>query len=231
MKTMLIIKCGNTFPETKHYFGDFEDWIIARSGLPSNVFKVIDVAGGAQLKHPSEYVAAIITGSQANVDDNLPWLETLENWIVAARYCNIPILGICFGHQLIAKAFGGKVIRNPAGMLLGITNIHLSAEGKQNKLFKHTGSSFESFVHHAYIVDSLPQHAIVLAHNDQKVIYAFCIDKIYGIQFHPEFSTEIMQHYFDVLKIKGSKKTRLILKSSFKNDSIISNFVDNSLIL
>ncbi|MBN2805569.1 MAG: gamma-glutamyl-gamma-aminobutyrate hydrolase family protein [Prolixibacteraceae bacterium] len=231
MKTMLIIKCGETFPETKVTFGDFEDWIIARSGLPANVFKIVDVANGAQLKHPSEYVAAIITGSQANVDDDLPWIEPLENWILTARYSNVPILGICFGHQLIAKAFGGKVILNPAGMSLGIININVTEEGKNNKLFKQTGSNFESFVHHAYIVDSLPNLASILATNDQGVVYAFSFDKICGIQFHPEFSPEIMQHYFDLLKINNARKNRFILKSSFKNDSIISNFIDDSLIL
>jgi GMP synthase (glutamine-hydrolysing) len=229
MKTMLIIKCGETFPEIKSQFGDFEDWIISRSGLPANVFKIIDVANGAQLKHPSEYVAAIITGSQANVDDDLPWLEPLKNWILTARYSNLPILGICFGHQLIAKTFGGKVILNPAGLSLGIININVTEDGKNNNLFKQTGNSFESFVHHAYIVESLPSLANILARNDKGIIYAFSFDKICGIQFHPEFNSEIMQHYFDLLKIKDAKKIRLTLKSSFKNDSIISNFIDSCL--
>lgn len=231
MKTILIIKCGDTLPEIKANHGDFEDWIIARSGLPTNVFKIIDVARGAQLRHPSEYVAAIITGSQANVDDNLPWIAPLENWILTARYSNVPILGICFGHQLIAKAFGGKVSRNPAGMSIGIANIKVHDEGKKHFLFRQTGSNFESFVHHAYMVDSLPPLATPLASSEHDILYAFNIDKICGIQFHPEFNSEIMKQYFEVLQTKDAKKSRFQLKSSFKNNSIISNFIDSTLIL
>lgn len=231
MKTILIIKCGETFPEIKQKHGDFEEWIINRSNLPTNVFKVINLTAGEQLRHPSEYMAAIITGSQANVDQPLPWMEPLKKWIITARYSNVPVLGICFGHQIIAEALGGRVILNPAGQSVGIVKILLTMEGKKNDIYKNTGNSFESFVHHNYIVENLHSDAQVLATNEKQVIYSFKIGKMYGIQFHPEFTPEIMQHYHDILKTKDANKIRVNIKSSFKNDSIISNFLDLSLIL
>lgn len=229
MRNILIIKCGEPHPKIKDKYGNFEDWIIGQSNLPLTVFKISDVAEGAQLRHPSEYLAAIITGSSANVNQRLPWIKQLKDWIVTARYSNIPVLGICFGHQVIAEALGGSVAPNPSGQSLGIATIFLTPEGKRNSVLKNTGNSFESYVHHSYIVESLPADAQILARNDENTIEAFRVDKIYGIQFHAEYSPDILKQYLELAKTKDINKIRVQIKSSFKNQSIISNFLDETL--
>lgn len=229
MKNILIIKCGDTFPEIKEKYNDFEDWIINQSNLPQNVFKVFNVAEGHQLRHPSEYIAAIITGSHTNVNQRLPWITQLKNWITTARYSNIPVLGICFGHQIIAEALGGSAKQNSVGMIAGIENIKITKEGKLSPIFKNTGTSFESYALHGFSVTKLPLGAELLAKNTDGGIEAFKMDKMFGVQFHPEFTEELMKNYLQALKLEGNQNGKVKLKSSFKNQSIISNFLDLAL--
>lgn len=230
MKNILIIKCGETYPEIKTEYGDFEDWIIARSNLPTSVFKIYNIAEGQILRHPSEYISAIITGSHANVNQRHPWINQLKNWIVTAKYSNIPVLGVCFGHQIIAEALGGSAIQNPNGTMMGTTKIVLNKEGRFDSMFKNAGSSFETYSMHGFIVVKEPLGAKILANNDENsIIEAYRLDKIYGIQFHPEFTPEIMQEYIKIQKVKDSSKYKTKLKAEFKNQSIISNFLDISL--
>lgn len=229
MKSILIVKCGGTYPEIQEKHGDFDQWIIRQSNLPENVFKVFDVAEGDQLRHPSEYIAAIITGSHANVNQRLPWIPKLKDWIITARYSNVPVLGICFGHQIIAEALGGSAKQNPNGPIAGVENIEITTQGKNNPIFKNTGASFESFSYHGFNVVKIPFGAEILAKSRGGVIESFRIDKIYGIQFHPEFTSEIMHDFLLLEKNTELHRARVKLKSSFKNQSIVSNFLDLAL--
>ncbi|MDA3929822.1 MAG: gamma-glutamyl-gamma-aminobutyrate hydrolase family protein [Prolixibacteraceae bacterium] len=229
MKNILIIKCGSTHDSIKDNFGDFEDWIVNQSNLPKSVFKIFNVSEGDLLRHPSEYIAAIITGSHANVNQRLPWLKYLKDWIVTARYSNIPVMGICFGHQIIAEALGGKVMANSKGQCIGAKTIQLTKAGKGHPIFKNIGSSYEGFSLHSFYVSELPIGAEELATNEEGINYSFSLDKIFGVQSHPEFTTEIMNEYVKMQKKIDAAKIRLKLKSSFKNQSIISNFLDSSL--
>ena len=228
MRNILVIKCGETFPEIKEKYGNFEDWIIKQSNLPERVFKIYDLPEGDQLRHPSEYIAAIITGSHTNVNQRLPWIKQLKDWIVTARYSNVPVLGICFGHQIIAEALGGKVVLNPNGPALGPISIKLTEAGQNDPLFKKIGDSFESYAFHSFSITELPLGALSLAQSGN-MIEAFKVEKIYGVQFHPEYDDKIMKMYFEISKTKEAGKNRVKIKSDFKNQTVISNFFDISL--
>lgn len=108
MKSILIIKCGETLPKIKSQFGDFEDWIIKMSGLPNENFKIINLPAGDLLRHPEVFASTIITGSPFNTSQRFPWIKQLKNWILTARYSNNPVLGIGFGFQVIAEALEEK---------------------------------------------------------------------------------------------------------------------------
>jgi GMP synthase (glutamine-hydrolysing) len=226
MKNILIIKCGETFPGIKEKYGDFEDWIIAQSNLPKNVFKIYNLPEGDQLRHPSEFIAAIITGSHSNVDQKLDWIKQLKNWIVTARYSNIPVLGICFGHQIIAEALGGSVQLNEEGTISGVSNISLTKEGQNDPLFKNTALTFESYSSHSYEVASLPLGASLLATGNDKMVESFKVEKIYGVQFHPEFNAQIMEEYIKNSENGTSSKTRVKNKYEIINEQIVPNFLD-----
>lgn len=229
MKNILIIKCGETYPEIKLKHDDFEEWIIKQSNLPKKVFKIYNITEEEQPRHPSEYIAAIITGSHSNVNQRLPWIRHLKNWIISARYSNTPVLGICFGHQIIAEALGGKAIMNPNGPSIGAKLIKLTDQGIKDPLFINVGTTFESYKLNSFYVSKLPLGAKLLAQNEALEIEAFKLEKIYGIQFHPDFNSEIMQMYSNIIKHRNNDKIRVTLKNQFKNQSIISNFIDGLL--
>lgn len=230
MKKILIIKCGDTFPAVKEKHGDFDEMIIKRSNLPSGIFKVFNVHRGEQLRHPGEYIAAFITGSHNNTNENASWMKQLKDWIITARYSNIPVLGICFGHQLIAEALGGIVELNRSGMELGNQHIKLTPARDHDPLFKNIKNSLISYKSHSYHVSKLPLGAHVLARSESGIIESFRLDKIYGTQFHPEFNSEIIKEYYRQLKKEEPPVSIGVkLKQEFNNEMIIPNFIDLSL--
>ncbi|MCF8362862.1 MAG: gamma-glutamyl-gamma-aminobutyrate hydrolase family protein [Prolixibacteraceae bacterium] len=231
MKNILIIKCGETYDQIKTASGDFDEMIIKRSNLPHKVFKVYEIYKGEKPRHPGEYIAAIITGSHSNIDEKQQWIKQLKDWIITARYSNIPVLGICFGHQIIAEALGGKVEKSTKGMKAGCENIKLTPAGSEDPLFKNIKDSLISYKSHQYFISKAPPEATTLAKNDEGTIESFKVGKIYGVQFHPEFSNSEMEAYININKgnITPVKKG-VKMKHEFKNEAIIPNFIDLSLI-
>lgn len=101
---------------------------------------------------------------------------------------NLPVLGICLGHQLIAEALGGKVVN---------TNIHeigwkkISLTARENSLFDTLSDEFHCFEYHKDQAIVLPRNAKILAYSANCQIEAFQYsEKIFGVQFHPEISQE-----------------------------------------
>jgi GMP synthase (glutamine-hydrolysing) len=228
MKNILIIKCGETYDSVKAASGDFDEMIINRLNLPRKVFKVYEIHKGQKPMHPGEYIAAIITGSHSNVDDNHQWIKQLKDWIITARYSNIPVLGLCFGHQIIAEALGGKVEKSNKGINIGCEKITLTPAGVEDPLYKNIKNDFVSYKSHQYYVTKTPPESISLAKNEAGGIESFKVGKIYGVQFHPEFDKETIEEY---IKITDPPLTNGVkMKQKFKNESIIPNFIDLSLI-
>lgn len=227
MKKILIIKCGNTYPELKNESGDFEDWIINLSNLPNRFFTVYNLNKGERLAHPSNYHAAFITGIPED-NDPLKWIDQLKGWIVAARYSNFPVLGICYGAQIIAEALGGTLSLNKAGLLFGIDQINVTTRGMIDPLFRKVGSNFDSFHFHRKQVSKLPSGSEIIAYSKRTECEAFRIGRMYGIQFRPEFSPEIMKTYIDHEE-EAQRRVRIKMKSGYKNQSLISNFIDLAL--
>ncbi len=227
MKKILIIKCGNTYSELKHEIGDFEDWIINLTNLPTRFFTIYNLAKGERLAHPSNYHAAFITG-MPNSNDTFPWINQLKDWIVAARYSNFPVLGICYGAQIIAEALGGKLAPNKAGLLFGIDQIDVTTKGMIDPLFRKVGSSFDSFHFHRKHISKLPADAEIIAYSKRTECEAFKIGRMYGLQIRPEFSPEIMKAFIDQEE-EAQRRVRVKMKSGYKNQSLISNFIDIAL--
>jgi len=228
MKTILIIKCGETLPQIKSQYGDFEDWIIRMSGLPKENFKIINLLAGDQLRHPQDFYSSIITGSHFHTSQRFPWIKLLKNWILTARYTNSYLLGIGFGFQLISEAFGGKISQNSEGLYLKTSYINLTPSGINDPLFKNTGNSFESYLNHTRHVSSLPPDVDILATNSTGKIMAIRSNSIYGIQFHPEISDKIFKMYIKSSDLPISAYLGVKLQSEYKNQSILSNFIDLS---
>ena len=196
MKKLYIFKVGQTFENTHNHLGDFVDWINNFNDDKTVQIETIDILQGDDLPSLNETKGVIITGSHSMVTDNLPWSIKTEQWIQEASHVKIPILGICYGHQLIDKALGGKVEDNLNGKEIGTVKIYTSSEIKKDRLFSDAPLTFEAHVTHMQSVLTLPKGATTLAFNehDMNQVVRFS-DSVWGVQFHPEFDEAIMKAY------------------------------------
>ena len=208
MRTLYIVKTGSTFPAIAHQLGDFEDWIAQglRAGQCVTAehpdIRVIDAVHHckAGLAYPSPEMCAgvVISGSHDMVTDDAPWMQALAQWLHAVCTAGIPVLGICFGHQLLAHSLGGQVGMHPSGLELGTVPVAIQADVSDDPLWKNMPSCFDAQVVHYQSVRRLPPDACVLAGNSHEPHQAFrWRHNVWGVQFHPEFSAAAMQGYID----------------------------------
>jgi GMP synthase (glutamine-hydrolysing) len=206
-KKIVILKTGTSFGGVKSGHGDFEDWIVSYAGLTPNRVSVVDPAKEEIMPDAPNIAGVIITGSHAMVTDSLDWIERASQWIVALVQKEIPLLGICFGHQLLALAMGGEVDYHPRGREIGTVGVSLTTEGTQDELLGSFPNEFPAHATHAQTVIKLPQRALLLASNPFEPHHAFRIGRCaWGVQFHPEFSAAVMDAYIDYQAEELEKK-------------------------
>lgn len=192
-KPLLIINAGPTFEEISAEHGEFHKWVSDRLGTDN--FIVADVEKGEKLPGFSEVSGAVMTGSHCMVTEKLPWSEYAAEWIKDAVGEGLPFFGICYGHQLLAYALGGRAGYHPEGMEIGTVEISLAPEASADDVFKDMPKYFSAHVIHSQSVLSLPEGAVRLASNSHDPNHAFRVKNAWGVQFHPEFSAEAMRGY------------------------------------
>jgi len=193
---ILIIKTGNTIPSLLEQHEDFEDWFIDGSGLDSSHFLCCAVDRGEALPAIEDIVGAIVTGSPAYLTDLAPWNEIAADYLRILHAQQKPILGVCYGHQLLAWAFGGEVGFHPRGREIGTVNLELTQEATVDALFAEMPMQFSAQASHLQSVLSLPKEAVLLAKNSFDAHHAFRLgSSTWGVQFHPEFSAQVMSAY------------------------------------
>lgn len=195
-RKVIILKTGSARVELRQQFGDFEDWILA--GLPADLpgVDVLDVRQPGFQKTDPGHSLVIITGSHDNVTDQPFYLSDLCGWLQSAVARNVPLLGICYGHQLLASAFGGRVDFNSKGIELGTVQLNLLPEAAADPLFSPLPKQFLANVSHSQSVLEIPAGATVLAASVLEAVQAFRLKPaVYGFQFHPEFTLPIMRAY------------------------------------
>lgn len=128
-----------------------------------------------------DFDAAVITGSRASVYWDEPWIDSVEEWVETATERALPVLGICFGHQLLADALGGRVED------MGEYEIGYREVTGDGVLFDD--SQMTVFTTHSDTVTELPPGAHQIAENDYGV-HGFRVGNAIGVQFHPEYDME-----------------------------------------
>jgi GMP synthase (glutamine-hydrolysing) len=198
MRQFLIIKVGSTLPSLLSKKGDFEDWIVSGMGTAANQTTTIDVRAGTPLPDYDQVSGIVISGSHAMVTDHYDWSERTARWLPGAVERNIPLLGICYGHQLLAYAFGGSVGNNPNGREFGTVQVDLDEHAKSDPLLGAFSTPIKVHVSHIQSVLSLPAGAKHLASSALDANQAFVIGKAaWGVQFHPEFDAEVVIEYIN----------------------------------
>ncbi len=182
--------------------GQFSDWFERLWRNDPVDIQVFDGTGPARPPDPDEFAGAVLTGSPASMTEPEPWMEIAVEFTRHAAFIGTPVLGVCFGHQLIGAAYGGSVVENPRGWEVSTCGVSLTTDGAADLLFDGIEPEFHVNLSHRDIVTSdtlAPANGIrVLARNDRTDVQAVAAgDAIRGVQFHPEFTGDIARAYVE----------------------------------
>jgi GMP synthase (glutamine-hydrolysing) len=196
MKPVLIIRTGRAPDPIRARHGDFPHWFRVGAQLPPERIRIVDVAAGEALPSPTEVAGALITGSAAMVTERAAWSERTAGWIRHAMDAELPLFGVCYGHQLMAHALGGRVDYLPGGREIGTMPIQVAAEARHDPVAAALPASFRAHTTHEQSVLEIPKGAKVLAGSarDPHHLLRYGANAV-SVQFHPEFNADVMRAY------------------------------------
>jgi GMP synthase (glutamine-hydrolysing) len=195
-RPILILATGTAIDAVRRRLGDFPHWFRVAMRLPREAVRVVDARHTRALPEPRDFAGTVVTGSGAMVTDREPWSEATADWLRHAAQAGHPVLGVCYGHQLLAHALGGRVDWNPRGREIGTIRVETLPDAARDPLLAPNGPAFAAQATHLQTVVAPPAGATVLARSALDDCHAFRIgDAAWGVQFHPEFSTAAMRAY------------------------------------
>jgi GMP synthase (glutamine-hydrolysing) len=217
-------------PEGLKTYSSFWEMFFDEGGCGSQDTVVIDVSKGECPASPAEYSSAIITGSPAMVTEHLEWSERAAEWVREAVESRLPLLGVCYGHQLMAYALGGEVAYLDGGVELGTLDIYMD-KAEELPIFNRLPKIFKSNLVHSQTVTKLPPNTLTIAHSErdpnQIIIYN---DITFSVQFHPEYSGEVMKDYIELYKaespLEAEKFDKLAAEDTPESRSILRKFIE-----
>jgi len=151
-----------------------------------------------------DFAGMIVSGSASSLATGAvgatpePWQDDAADLVVRAHDLGVPVLGVCYGHQLIGYAFGARVVVNPKGYEIGTRAVELTDAGRADPLFAGLRSRIRTNLTHFDVVVEAPARIRPLAKNDMTELQAIAVgEHVRGVQFHPEFDGAIMRAYVD----------------------------------
>jgi len=194
VKQIALIKTGSTIDKIIPKHGDFEDWFAEGLGI-KNLLK-INVFENQPLPSFERLSGIVVTGSPFMVSSRLEWSECTAKWLKKAVMMNLPVLGVCYGHQLLAHALGGRVGPNPLGRQIGTVKLQTVDFKEKDVLFGGMPSTYSVQTSHSEVLLDLPPGAKRLASTplDENCVIRFT-GSSWGVQFHPEFSAPVTSDY------------------------------------
>ena len=190
MSNVLVIQ--NTLLEGTGVLGEL---------LSSDGFKIVQMLAKNEKLPKNDYAILVVLGAPQSVNDNLSYLKDEERLIQDFVSQEKPVLGICLGSQLIAKAFGAKVYRAEKKEI-GFYH-DLMIDNSNSKLFSGFENPFTVFHWHGETFD-LPKNAVRLAHSNN-INQAFQLDSAIGLQFHLEVDSKMINLWLDKTNEKLEK--------------------------
>ncbi len=186
MRKLAILETGAPPPGPKETFGDYPEMFRNLLGRDAYNYATYDVAGGSLPAQVEDFDGYLVTGSSAGVYEPLPWIDPLKAFLVSARG-RAKLVGVCFGHQIMAEAFGGKVIKSPKGWGVGLHTY----EVRQSEAWMDAGPTIAVPASHQDQVVVPPTGAMVLASSDFTPFGMLTYgDHAVSMQLHPEFEPD-----------------------------------------
>ena len=175
--TIGILQCGHAMDEVKASHGDYAAMfqrLLGNDGFAYRSWNVVDMDFPAGVHDADGW---LLTGSRHGVYDDLPFIAPLETFVRRAFAEAVPLVGVCFGHQLIAQALGGKVAKFDGGWSIG----------RQSYLFDGGQPMALNAWHQDQVIER-PEGARRIASSDfcenAALVYG---DRALTVQAHPEF--------------------------------------------
>ncbi|MEZ4470679.1 MAG: glutamine amidotransferase [bacterium] len=231
----LIVQTGTPAATLLAQRGDYAQLFADGFGWPRARFAVLDAHAGAALPEATSVEGILVTGSPLSVHDRPAWSVRLGEWLVEAVQAGVPVLGICYGHQLLGDALGGAVGPNPAGREIGV----LEVEVEPDPLFAGLPARFPVVLTHSDAVNAAPRGVRVLASTPQTPVQAMAIGpRCRTLQWHPEFDApairQIIRDRAAALDQERGEGAAAALEASIvgvhTGPVILRNFLENFLL-
>lgn len=192
---LAIWTTGSPVPEAEEARGDFFRMITEGVGEYPGGFLNVRSVEEPTYPDPRTVSGIIVSGSPARLHHQESWMLATKRALLEAVAAEVPILGICFGHQLLGEAFGGKVTPNPRGREIGTVDL---TRKNPDPLFDGIDAEPHVVMTHLDSVVEMPAGAVVVASTalDPHAAVRFA-EKVWSVQYHPEMDAEIVGHYID----------------------------------
>lgn len=192
-RPLCILVTGDPVPATLERRGSFATLLRAVVGSAwTGSWLVVD-SRREPLPELASLAGLVVTGSPHSVTERKSWMLAGERYLVEAVAAGVPVLGVCFGHQMLAQALGGRVAQNPRGREIGTVEFELRTD---DPLFHAAERRLRVNMSHVDTVFEPPPGAEVLGSTERDACAALRFgERAWGVQFHPEFDREIVGHY------------------------------------
>jgi GMP synthase-like glutamine amidotransferase len=181
---------------------------------PNLQIRTYEVQFGDYPAELDECDAYLITGSKVSAYDDIAWIHELKSFVRSIHQHQKKLIGICFGHQLIAEALGGKVARSNGGWHVGV---HGATLKKNTTLFGSAQQEFNLIYNHQDQVLKIPQESILLASCKNCPVAMLAIeDHILSFQGHVEFDVAYAKDLLEMRRSILGEDTYLKASDSLK---------------